>query len=180
MAFLLKLVETLESWLTELERRTNPKLKHPDRRAQLPSEGRLLLYAVLFVFAPPLPIVGIVLLGTDVLVSSGLGEPLLYSIVGIIHGIAGLTMTLPRYEDLGLPSPYKHHPWIPLALYGILSLAFVSMALWHAVTVRFWAIIGFDIGWLVVFSALAIGKLVLDQQRATDAPNAAPTGESHG
>ncbi|MFB6286445.1 MAG: hypothetical protein ABEK03_07695 [Candidatus Bipolaricaulia bacterium] len=134
--------------------------------------------AVLLVFGIPLLVVGSLLL-SPLLAPLDAGEAILFSIQGILLGGAGLMITLPRYEELGRPTPYKYHPWIPLVLNGVASVGLTSMALWHAWSAGVWAIVVIDALWLTFFTVTTVGKFVVDRERAVDPRDSASSLKSH-
>jgi len=165
MGCLLSWVGTLEDRLTELERRTDPRSQDPERRAQLPSENRLVLYAGLLVFGLPACIIGLGMLSRH-LPSGTSGLPtILYLLASVAFGINAIWQTFPRFEELGCPAPYKTHRLLPLYLQGIPSVLFGLNVLWHAWADQLWAVLGIATAWLVAFVALAIGKAAIERTR---------------
>lgn len=163
MGRLLKWVKTLEDRLTEFERRTNPRTQDPERRAQLPSENRLMLYAGLLVFGLPASIIGLGLLSRQ-LGTSGL-QSILYLFASVVFGINAIWQAFPRFEELGLPMPYPRHRLLPLYLQGIPSVLFSLTVLWHAWANQLWVVIGIATAWLIAFLTLAISKVAIERSR---------------
>lgn len=179
MGLLMRWVQKLERWLTEWQRRTDPRCRSPQEPAKRPSETRLAIYAILLVVGPPFVAVGLGLL-TSYVPLKPTGFALLYAFESCVFGSLGLILTMTRYAELGLPSPNKHHPWIPLILNSAASALLALMALMYAFSGHLWAVVGIVGIWLILLCVSIVGKLVLDRARAANAHDAASSAKSHG
>lgn len=163
MARWLRIIALLEHRLTELQRRSLARRQRAG--ADLPSDRELIMYAAVAI-GFPLAFVGLILLGIrlGLEVPNGL-TPLLMSLAALANGLNLVFQLLIRWDDLDRPNPYRHTPYLPLVLWGLPSLFFLTAALIDAIPAQLWGWVALHGVLFVIVSLVVAGKLRLDHER---------------